>query len=139
MGHTKVFLLEEMKTTGETIIALLLQEDVNIKPDHFSFSEDVSILKMDFIRPGYKWLNTVLIEEFEEVKKVKRLLTDKLWKRYKTWGGFEDLREAILLKEALNTLRAKVVSRERPDVLKKSKCTKAIKTRQKAKTSRAAS
>ena len=127
MGHSKAFLLQDMRIKSGAIVALLLREDVNIKPDHLQLEKESDQLKMVYIRPGFHWIREVFAAEFEAVLRIKKLQPKEMWTRYKNWGGFEDHREVVLLKEALTNLRAKVVSRERPDVFKKSKRAKEIK------------
>lgn len=128
MGHSKAFLLEDMRRKAGEIMAVLVGEDVSIKPDHLLLEDgDIDHLKITFIRPGFYWIRGVYEEEYEEVNKIKKLLPDHLWARYKSWGGFDEHREVVLLKDALIKLRAKVVSRDRPDIFKKSKRAKEIR------------
>ena len=133
MGHSKASLLEDIKVKGGQMMATMIAEDVAIKPDYLSLPEEAAKLKMPMIRAGWKWLTAIYDDEYAEVRRLKSLLPDEIWARYKSWGGFEDHREVVLLKEALVALRKRLISREKPDIFKKSKCEKAIKARDKAK------
>lgn len=121
MAHSKESMLEEMRLKGGAMIATLLEEDVNIKPDQLHIPEDADKFRADFIRPAHHWLVEVFATEYAEVRRIKRMQPDEMWARYKSWGGFEEYREVTLLNKALSTLRKRIVSRTRPDFYKKSK------------------
>jgi len=121
MALSKESMLEEMRLKGGAIMATLMEEDVKIKPDHLHIPEDGMKFLADFIRKAHHWLVAVYDAEYAEVRRIKKMQPDEMWARYKKWGGFEEHREVVLLNNALVTLRAKLVSRERPDFFKKSK------------------
>lgn len=121
MGHTKDSMLEEMRLKGGAMMATMLEEDVSIKVDQLHVPEDATDLRADFIRPAHHWLVQVYAKQYAEVRRIKKMQPDEMWARYKNWGGFEEYREVLLLKDALSTLRSTIVSRKRPDFYKKSK------------------
>jgi hypothetical protein len=114
-------MLEEMTLKCGAIMTTLGEEDVTIKVDQLHIPEDADQLRADFIRPAYYWVGSLYETEYAEVKRIKDMQTAEMWARYKKWGGFEDYREVLLLNAALSELRAKIVSRSRPDFFKKSK------------------
>jgi hypothetical protein len=114
-------MLEEMRLKGGAIMTTLIAEDVSIKAEQLLVPEDATDLRADFIRPAHHWLVEVYDTEYAEVRRIKAMQPDAMWARYKNWGGFEEYREVLLLKDALSALRSKIVSRKRPDFYKKSK------------------
>jgi len=114
-------MITNMDSMGIEIMDLLIKEDVTIKHNALVILEDSEKLRADFIRPGFKWISEVYSIEYKKVKRVKGLLSEELWKRYKEWDFFEDHREMILLRQSLNELRTAIVSRKRPDFYKKKK------------------
>lgn len=132
MARSKAAMLEEMTQLSNMIMTVMLEEEVTIKPEQLAFEDECIKLKADYIRPAYKWLIELSEKEFSEVLRVKSLLSAELWQRYRTWGGFEEHREVILLKAALKTLRMAVVSRNRPDFYKRSKRAKKLNIRSKS-------
>lgn len=133
MAHSKVSMLEEMKKRGGEIMAMLLLEDAHIKPDHLAIPEHCDELRADFIRPAFYWLGSIYENEYRDVVKFRKQQPDHIWARYKKWGEFEEYREVRLLKEKINVLRAKIVSRDRPDFYKKSKRATLLKAKAKEK------
>lgn len=127
MAHSKTFMLEEMHKTAGAIMTILLEEDIQIKPDYLHIPENAAKLRADFIRPAYYWLNEVYGNEYYKVREVKKLLPDHIWKRYKEWGGFDEHRECVMLRESLSVLRRAVVTRSRPDFFKKTIIAKKFK------------
>ena len=121
MAHSKESMLEDMHLKGGAIMVLLLEEEVQIKPDQLHVPEDGADFRAGFIRAGFKWINEVYENEYAKVTRIKKMQPDEMWARYKKWGGFEEHREVVLLRDALSVLRAKIVSRSRPDFYKKSK------------------
>lgn len=127
MAHSKAFMLEEMHKNAGAIMTILLEEDVQIKPDYLHIPENSEKLRADFIRPAFHWLKEVYAREYYDVREVKKLLPDHIWKRYKDWGGFDEHRECVMLREALSQLRRAVVARTRPDFFKKTIIAKKFK------------
>lgn len=121
MAYSKESMLEEMRLKGEDMITLLTKEDVSIKPDYLHIPKEATEFRADFIRPAYYWIGHLYKTEYVAVQRIKKMQTAEMWARYKSWGGFEDYREVLLLNAALSELRAKIVSRSRPDFFKKSK------------------
>lgn len=132
MAHSKVSMLEQMGQQGKEIVGLLVKEDVTIKPEQLGFEDGCKDLRADFIRPAFHWLNDVYENEYSAIVKFKKQQPESIWKRYKTWGGFEECREVKLLAEKLNALRTRVLARSRPDFYKKGKRTKLLKAKEKA-------
>ena len=133
MAHSKAYMISEMRTMGAIIMDLLNGEDTKIKPGHLEVPEESEELRADFIRPAYKWILAIYNEEYVEAWRVKSLLPAELWKRYKSWGGFDDHREVVLLRKACNSLRTVLVSQQRPDFYKRTKYEQAKKKLHKAK------
>lgn len=118
-------MLAEMNTMGLEIMKLLKEEGTKIRDNHLVVPEDSNELRADFIRPAYKWIAEIYQNEYAKARRVKGLLSDELWKRYREWGGYEDHREMVLLRKACNALRASLVSQKRPDFYKRTKYEKA--------------
>lgn len=118
---TKAYLLEEMRMICGKIMGLLIEEDAQVKPDQLDIPADSDKFKMSFIRDGFNWLSEVFTTEYQEVIRIKKTQPEEIWLRYRSWGGFEDHEEVVLLRKAINELRAKVISRKRADYFKKSK------------------
>jgi len=121
MSRSKASLLEEMEAFGTEMMAILLEEDAVIKPRHLELPTNGEYYKMSFIKEGAVWLLQIYDTEYAEVQRIKKMQPEEMWARYKSWGGFEDCREVLLLKGAITELRAVLVSRSRPDLYKKSK------------------
>lgn len=122
MGHSKAFMLEDMHKRANDIMAALLKEKAKVRENQLDIPEDAGeIFKIDFIRPAYAWLKEVHEHEFQAYREIKLLLPEEIWERYEKWGGFEEHRECVLLKDATIQLRKRICSRERPDFFKKSK------------------
>lgn len=137
MAHSKVFMLETMSKFSSEIMDLLKKEGVQIKDDHLRIPEDANILRADFIREGYNWLVEQYAGPYSQVKEVKNLLSEEIWDRYQKWGGFEEHRECVMLREALVELRKALVSRERPDFFKKTIIGKKLNAATKKRVSKA--
>jgi len=134
MAHSKAHMLDTMNVLVVEILALLENEDVKIKPDQLCIPDSAAQLRADFIRPAYHWLVTLEHEEFAAVRSIKKLLPEEIWVKYRTWGGFEDHRECVMLREALANLRQKIVGRDRPDFFKKTLVAKSLKRAEKKNT-----
>ncbi len=133
MAHSKAYMIDNMMTMGTEIMDLLMKEKITIKENALLIPENSEDLRADFIRPGFKWIMQIYETEYKKVKRVKGLLPEELWTRYRKWGGFDDHREVILLRQSLNELRMMIVSRKRPDFYKKKKYEKAKNRISKAK------
>lgn len=81
------------------------------------------------IQAGYKWLKNIYDNEFEQVRKVRALLPEDIWKQYQHMDC-EDFREVRMLVGALSELR-KRINRGRPDYFKKGKHGKTAKSQTK--------
>lgn len=127
MAHSKVFMLQVMAEKRNEIVSTMLEEGINIKEDILNIPEGAESLRADFIRPAYHWIVDVHAREFYNVREVKKLLAPEIWTRYRTWGGFEDHREVVMLREAMSDLRQRIVSRDRPDFFKKTVIQKKMK------------
>lgn len=131
MAHSKSFMLDAMREQAAKIMDLLTAEGVAIKPDHLTIPENAEKLRADFLRPGFHWLYEIHDNEYDAVIQIKKLLKPEIWQRYKEWGGFDEHREMILLRERLSDLRKRLVSRDRPDFFKKTVIAKALKRAEK--------
>ena len=125
MSKSKVTLLDEILEMNMKMSDLF--EECKIKPDHLSLPEEASDLPIDMIREGRNWLEDIFNEEYKAVRKVKDLLSDEQWARYKLWGSFEETQEMILLREKRIPFRKILVGRNRPDLFKKGKVNEGIK------------
>lgn len=121
MAHSKAYMLAEMNVMGNEIMTLLLKEETKIRKNHLIVPEGSEELRADFIRPAYKWLANIYHNEYAKARRVRGLLSDELWARYKSWGGFDEHREVVLLRKACNDLRTALVSQKRPDFYKRTK------------------
>ena len=125
MAHSKAYMLAEMNIMGIEIMSLLTQEEMKIRENHLEVPDGSDELRADFIRPAYHWIAEIYHSEYAKARRIRGLLTDELWKRYKSWGGFDEHREVILLRKACSNLRDVLVSQKRPDFYKKTKYDKA--------------
>jgi len=75
--------------------------------------------KYEEVESGYRWLVNVFETEYEEVRKVRALISEELWASYDLLDP-EDFQESRLLVEALTHLR-KRINRDRPDYFKRKK------------------
>jgi len=121
MGISKAFMLEQMAVLGKQMVEQLLTEDADIKPTYLDLPEDPDHFKMEFVKAGYAWILQVHTAQYAEVRRIWKMQTPEMWKRYKSWGVFDEHREVVLLRKAINDLRAAIVSRSRADFYKKSK------------------
>ncbi len=121
MGVRITEMRNELTVAGVPTTALLI-------PDGW---EHVSAV---IVRDAHKWLIDVYTEQWAYVIEIRDLLHADLWKRYETWGGFEDVREVKMLAVAHKQLR-KVYNNGRPDFFKKTVVSKII--RQKTKKTKA--
>lgn len=104
-----------------------IAECEGLKDDILDVPDDAEKLKVDFIKPAYAWICELRTIVWKKYRDVKNLLSDTLWERYKQWGGFEDHRECVLLRESLVAFRKAVRHRDRPDFYKKGKLNAALK------------
>jgi len=116
--QSKAVMTQRIKQYGDEIIEALRSEDAKIRPTHFDVPEDADGTT---IKEGLDWLVGVYGSEYREIVRIKALQSSEIWARYKRWGGFEEHREVVLLRRAIHTLRMKVVSRDRPELFKKTK------------------
>lgn len=86
--------------------------------------EDLAEVHMDHVREGYKWLLTVYETEYKSVMEIRKLLPEETWDRYERWGGFDEHREVVLLKERLAVLKKAMTMSKRPNIFKKTKVEK---------------
>ena len=131
MAHSKLFMLDEIKR----MVAEMQSAFKHIKTpeEHLVLPEETINLSADLIREGYKWLVIVFDNKHSRWLKVRSLLDESQWDRYFLWGGFENHREMVMLKEASLHLRREVVARTRPDLFKRSKLNVLFKKQAKAK------
>ena len=80
--------------------------------------EEHSSLPATFIREGFHWLDDLFNTIYADVVAIRRLLPEEHWDRHEAWGE-EDLREVIMLKNALILLRKAWISQKRPAFFKK--------------------
>ena len=123
MAKSKVEMLDEMKFLAgrmEPAMKLTKLEEIRlIVPEH---SEK---LRADFIRPGYKWIQAIHDNEFQEVVRARQFCDEDVWEMYEILGE-EDLVEVKDLRKALFAFRMAVVSRKRPNYYKVTKRTKLL-------------
>lgn len=106
-------------------------DQVGIKKDHFSFcieKEGLEDLDTEFLEVASDWIDTVYILLYGDILQIKKLLSEETWKRYQTWGGFEEHRECVLLRGALDRFKEMITSKDRPDFFKKGKLDAKLKS-----------
>jgi hypothetical protein len=106
-------------------------EQAGMKNDHFSFifeKENLSDLDIDFLQKALDWIYSIYVLEYHQVLNIKQLLSDEIWKRYQTWGGFEEHRECVLLRKSLGDFKHMITHPERPDFFKKGKLDAKLKS-----------
>jgi len=104
-----------------------LMIEANISKGHLRFPEEALKIQVPYFKKAYSWLTKIYEDEFVVVKEAKALLPQETWDRYKTWGGFEDHREAKILKKALFNLRKALIAKSRPALFKKGEVKKCLK------------
>jgi len=117
----KLDIIVELETMGTAIMELLIREGAVIKLKHLEVPENADHYKAEFLRDAHTWLEDVTKTQYAAARRIYAMQTPEMWARYKNWGIFDEHREVILLRKATNELRARVVSRARPDFFKKSK------------------
>ena len=118
MGRSKVELIDEIKDTLERMKPLIVKSGVN--ETKIAVPEDVDLVKMDLIRPAHEWIHMIFDTVYTAAKNAKALCSDEVWKRYESWGDFDEHREVTILKHALVNLRKEVISRNRPIFFKRT-------------------
>ncbi len=83
--------------------------------------EDIIEVHNEYIIAGEKWLATIEIKEYRELRKTWKLRTPEVWANYDALGGFEDHAEVKLLRTAKHNFRRAITSQKRPDLFKKTK------------------
>lgn len=117
MAKSKVAMLEEMGMNIGVMNPLLTKAGCQSIVLIDCCSEQ-STLPATFIREGYKWLAELYSTVYADVVAIRRLLPEEHWDRHEAWGE-EDLREVIMLKNALILLRKAWISQKRPAFFKK--------------------
>jgi len=130
MAHSKKFMLEEIQRMA-TSMELALKH-INSPEGALVLPEEASTIPVDVVREGYKWLVTIFDVRYHRWATVRALLAEDQWERYYLWGGFDNHREMVMLKEASLHLRQEIVSRTRPDLFKRGKINVIIKKQAKA-------
>jgi hypothetical protein len=95
--------------------------EAKIKEDYLTIDPAAINFDKEIILEAFDWTHKIRDDQFQKVKRIKMLLTEEMWVRYKSWGDFSDHREVVLLNEGLQTLRKAVINSLRPDLFKKSK------------------
>lgn len=116
MAKSKVVMLENM--SGSVFLMAPLLEKAGCMNIVVFDPEDYQILPATFIREGHHWLQEVYDTIYADVVAIRRLLPEEHWDRHEAWGE-EDLREVIMLKNALILLRKAWISQKRPAFFKK--------------------
>ena len=107
--------------------------EAKIKEDYLSIDPAAVNFSKEIILEAFNWVREVHGDQFQKVKRVKMLLSDEMWERYKAWEDFSDHREVVLLNEGLQNLRKAIVTSSRPDLFKSTKVKSLIKKLEKAK------
>lgn len=105
----------ELTKAGVPMTALLI-------PDGWEHVSAVTV------RDAHKWLIGVYCNQWSYVMEIRDLVHADLWKKYETWGDFEDLREVKMLAVAHKELR-KVYNNGRPSFFKKTVIGKEIRAK----------
>ena len=123
MGRSKVEMLQEMQSLAEKMSGAM--KLVKLEETRLAIPEHSDMLRADFIRPGYKWIQKIHDEEYQAVIKAREFCSDDVWEMYEAMGE-EDLVEVKDLRKALFAFRMAVVSRKRPNYYKTTKRAKLL-------------
>ena len=99
--------------------------------DVLSVPDGSEKLTTKFVKDGHTWLCSIYGNQFAEALKVWKLLPEELWKRYAAWGCFEDHREAVMLTDALASLKKVIMCQGRPSFFKKAIIAKRLRKKNK--------
>lgn len=111
--------------------------EATIKEGYLQVPDGAEICRSEFIIEAYKWLDKIFDGTFKELMKVRGLLPEEMWARYKAWGeGFDEHREVKMLKAALIAFRKSIVNMKRPDFFKRGKYNGEVKRRTKKQKSK---
>lgn len=116
MAKSKKEMLDVMG--GNIFIMAPMLEKAGCKSIMLIDLEEHITLPATFIREGYHWLQNLYDTLYADVVAIRRLLPKEHWERHEAWGE-EDLREIIMLKNALIVLRKAWISQKRPAFFKK--------------------
>jgi len=99
--------------------------------------EELEKVHNDHVLEGYNWIKAVHETEYKYVMEIRKLLPEETWDRYERWGGFDEHREVVLLKERLAVFKKAMSMKNRPNILKRTKVEKWLHAnRNKSKNSR---
>lgn len=122
MGRSKNDLIEAMN-----MITAELELPLKVIGLDFKVPESCELLPMDWVRDGYKWLQSIYDNQVLKWKRIRKSVSEEQWARYENWGDMDDFQEAISMKERNVDLRRALVSRLRPTMFMKTKVDKELK------------
>jgi len=115
---TPIDMIPEMRKFIDTMRPLMIE--ATIPEDYLDFPEEAEDFDIKIISDAYLWLEEVYNKEFRGAKSIKSLLSEEMWERYRAWADFGDHREVLLLTEALQCLRKKIMTAQRPILFKRT-------------------
>ena len=101
--------------------------EAGVPEGYLHISVDIDRFPMSWIRAAYKWIQSINVNQYKDVRRVRALLPDAIWARYKAWDSFNDFPEVVLMFKSLYALRQAVRTNNRPDLFKKGKVNAFIK------------
>lgn len=102
-----------------------------MKRDLLQISVETPSFMMVFIRPGHKWLKSILENEHTVAQRIRSQIPESQWEGYQKLSGLdtEDLTEVVAMNSALAKLRKAISSKDRPDFFKRSAQREQVKRR----------
>jgi len=95
---------------------ILIEAGINFK---FYELPEKDQVKVEWCHEALNWLKEIYESVYKDTLKIKELLPEEIWLRYKLWGDFDEHREVILLNTALRKLHSRMVVLKRPIFFKK--------------------
>jgi len=76
--------------------------------------DNIDDFSYEIVAEAYKWIQGLCNTVLKDVETTRKLLTEEQWTRYKTWEGFGDHQEVILMKRVLSKFRRAITVRKKP-------------------------
>lgn len=106
-----------------------------IPPEALQIPDGWEHVPITIIREAYYWILQVYQLQFNDCQSVRQLLSGQLWEKYENWGGFDDLREMIMLRKTHKNLKKEYYG-GRTTFFKKTIVSKIIREKTKKKKAR---
>ena len=113
--HSKKDLIADI--ARRTAAMQKLVREAYIRQAILAVEQDLEEVPYKIIHEGWKWLCDVFDNEYAEANSIYTSAPEHVWTNYKIMEA-HDQQEVLMLRRALNKLRLRVISRERPLLFK---------------------